>query len=134
MNDPDDSTQTIVLRIDAWYTTKYDSRTPGPPAAWSLHGRTRTVEGAKAIAVLFPKSAGVTGTGLSGDPNGNRGSFGAHGKLKADGVNGGRNEAGIRRYRTIVKTAAKLGIAIQWLGQCGNSYRSQAEFESAIGK
>lgn len=34
------------------------------------------------------------------------------GKLQADGANGGRNEAGIRRYRSFVAAARAMGFAV----------------------
>ena len=73
------------------------------------------------VAALFPKSVG----------------FGRYGdmfvKLTSNAVNGGVNETGIRRYRSLVRHAAKLGVEIVWTtGNVRNAYQTQADFEAAI--
>lgn len=54
--------------------------------------------------------------------------------LSADGVNGGKNEAGIKRYRSFSKRLAVLGIRPTFdpRATCVNAYRTLDEFESAL--
>lgn len=114
----------------------------GPDAVQgvALHARYETPEQAEAAAALFPKSCRVrvgtlgTYTGL-GTPDYR--TFTLHTihvsiTLSADKVNGGRNETGIKRYRSIMKAINKAGLAVEWVAGCGNSYASQADFENAL--
>lgn len=80
---------------------------------WTFNSKLfETREEAETYAVRFPKGARVRATTLSGS----LGTYGqddyyrfeffmatADGKLKADGVNGGKNEAGIKRAKMIFK-------------------------------
>lgn len=67
-----------------------------------------TAEEARAYAAQFPKSYGVVGTSLSGSPE-----FSGYVTIKAslsrDGINHGKNEAGIARVRKFVKKLTSLG-------------------------
>lgn len=78
----------------------------------------------------------LKGVGMKGVPLHDRGMVRGVAKMNAklakDGANGGRNEAGINRYRKLVRLAAKLGIEIEWDVPSLNSYRTQAAFERAI--
>lgn len=87
---------------------------------------------AQKLAARFPKSAGVKATTLSTfvkDADGNPvpdpvtgcqyqhitlGLVYVQGKLSADGINGGRNEAGIKRFRSFERAAAKLGHSVTY--------------------
>jgi hypothetical protein len=90
-----------------------------------------TPEEAREIAARFPKSTKVRGQTLhtyihdeDGQPvpgaNGDtyqtvyHGWVSFHAKIKADDVNGGRNETGIRRYRSFSKAAEKLGFIVEY--------------------
>lgn len=54
--------------------------------------------------------------------------------LGANGVNGGVNETGLRRLRTIERTAARLGERIEWNGSfASNAYPTREAFDAAIG-
>jgi hypothetical protein len=53
------------------------------------------------------------------------------GKVVADGANGGRNEAGIRRYRRIVAAARNAGLRVE-LADAKN-FATVSEFESVAG-
>ncbi len=52
--------------------------------------------------------------------------------LTANGVNGGINETGLRRYRSFRKNAEKLGIEIEWAPAFRNSYPTEQQFERAV--
>jgi hypothetical protein len=52
--------------------------------------------------------------------------------LHANGVNGGKNETGIRRYRTVVASAEKAGIEIVWRDDASNAYPTREAFEKAV--
>lgn len=70
----------------------------------------------------FPKSVGV----------GVNGRFIV--KFAANQANGGKNEAGVRRYRSFIKHATRLGIEMTWnVRRATNGYRDQDAFEAAIG-
>lgn len=69
---------------------------------------------------LFPKSVrfracfGPTEPAADGDGFMGTGEARTHVRLAADGTNGGVNESGIKRLRTIVRTARKLGLTIEF--------------------
>lgn len=54
-------------------------------------------------------------------------------QLAANGVNGGVNETGLRRYRSAVRTAERLGLDVEF-GAAGtmNAYADRATFEAAV--
>jgi hypothetical protein len=97
-----------------------------------VSAETDTVEEARELAAQFPKSAKVKATTLSTyvqdadrnpvpDPvTGRRyqhitkGYVAFYAKLEADNTNGGRNEAGIRRYRSFARAAARLGHSVRY--------------------
>jgi len=90
------------------------------------------------LLALFPKSTKLKASGCSTfDEETNRrfviptirGSV----ELRSNGVNGGVNETGIKRYRSIVKHADKLGIEIVFGTRFQNAYADRAAFEQAIG-
>jgi hypothetical protein len=86
-----------------------------------------TVEQARQIAAAFPKSAGLKPTTLStyvkdeyGEPvpdpiagrryqHITKGYIGFYVKLDADNANKGRNEAGIKRLRSLLRNIERLG-------------------------
>lgn len=89
-----------------------------------------------AIVSLFPKSARLHRSSVSTHTGG--GVWIAyplaltHIKLLADGVNGGRNETGIKRVHSILRAAAKAGLAVDFAAYAGNSFDSLAELLTAI--
>jgi hypothetical protein len=57
-----------------------------------------------------------------------------HAALQADGVNGGVNETGLRRYRRLLAWAAEHGVPVVWAGTYSNAYASQADLEAALAR
>lgn len=98
--------------------------------------RVETKEEAQAIAALFPKSARVMGTTLSGCLDGNLQSTVGYVhfwvELQSNGVTGARNETGLKRYRSFRRWAERLGFATEWTAQYGNSIKTEAEFENYL--
>lgn len=105
----------------------------GESAAW---------EGSREFAAQFPKSLRVMGTALSTqynylDPacqNTGRVTVGYvkfQAKLYEDGVNGGKNETGIKRLKSFVKHCARLGIELQFTMPYTNS-RTEDEYNELL--
>ena len=91
------------------------------------------VEGARTLAAQFPKSTKVralslTHSSTSGRPVDGFLKFSA--QLAADGVNGGRNETGIRRFKSLLKAAEKLGLTVEFV-QSSSHMLSEAEIMEA---
>lgn len=82
---------------------------------------------AERIKAWFPKSVGVRAT-----TSGRDGYVWLQVRVRADRVNGGRNEAGIKRYRRFRAVAAEHGIDVVWTAPARNSIRTEAEFEAMI--
>lgn len=78
-----------------------------------------------AFAASFPKSAGVKVHGANAT---------ARATLRGDGVNRGTNETGIRRYRSLISRAQKLGVTIEWHASSTTrtALISQEAFEAAV--
>jgi hypothetical protein len=90
-----------------------------------------TAEDAAQAAASMPKSIKALSSTLTGYDNGESWTVGivtVNARLSADGVNGGRNEAGIRRYRALAKNFALVFVT----GDAVGSYTDQATFETAI--
>jgi hypothetical protein len=98
--------------------------------------REQAREIAQAFAAHFPKSAGVRATSLGGADY----DWDEHGKivsgsgrnwvsayltfrvqLRADGVNKGVNETGVKRYRALRRHAERLGYTVEWTTPFANS-------------
>lgn len=99
-----------------------------------------TLEEAQAIKTTFPKSCKVRAMTLGtfeGTPGTDsyrrieKAVVDFHVKLGADLVNGGYNETGIRRYRTLRKTIAAQGHSATWTKTFENSLSEQG-LEQAI--
>lgn len=107
-----------------------------------------TAEDAQAIAAQFPKSAKVRASSISGyfkgdttegayssDPDA---ALATHGYvhieivLQSNGVNGGVNETGIKRYRAFRKHCARLGFIVEYKADGSNSYPTEADFEASL--
>jgi hypothetical protein len=86
----------------------------------TVEARFATPGEAAEFAARFPKSTklaspSLNGYTLVGRENGQTvetGIIRVSVKLAEDGVNGGQNEAGLKRLATIRRTAAKLGIEV----------------------
>lgn len=114
----------------------------GPTAVQNirLDARFETREQAEAAAALFPKACRIkvyalgTYTGLGTPDYRTFTLYTIHTdiRLNADRVNGGKNETGIKRYRSIMRAAERAGLAVEWLSFSGNSYATQADFEAAL--
>lgn len=70
-----------------------------------------TADERDAYLALFPKSSGVKATRIGcRDENGNSVEYPGvrfSAKISADGVNGGVNETGIKRFRQVIRTVAR---------------------------
>jgi hypothetical protein len=80
---------------------------------------------AMAFAARFPKSAGLQIHGANAT---------SRATLRANGVNGGINESGVRRYWSLIRRAQQLGVTIEWHdpAQMKSVLVSQETFESAV--
>lgn len=88
---------------------------------------------AEAFLAMFPKSARlrIVSTGMLDGST--KWSARGEAKLSADAVNGGANETGVKRYRSMVKNAAKLNIPVVFVTSTAiNAYASLEEFDAAI--
>ncbi len=79
---------------------------------------------AAAIAAAFPKSLRLRACSLSSQ-DGYRPYINFHVRLSADGVNGGFNETGVKRYRSFRKQIEKLGHTAEWTMSYRNSLTEQ---------
>lgn len=85
---------------------------------------------AAAVDVIgqFPKSCRLRAYPV------NAGSFSVHIVLEPNGANGGVNETGVKRIRTILATCDRLGIAVEYVGTgYGNVYPTFDDFKVAAG-
>ena len=95
------------------------------------------IELAKEIAAMFPKSVKMYATKLATYTPGDYsdrftvGLVNMEATLVANGVNGGKNEAGIKRVRSFMKNAEKLGFKTEYKMPYTNSL-TEAEFRALI--
>lgn len=138
-------TTTRTARIDAGYDRN------GRPAHVTMRIRldeatdhyAAKAEADAFVAATFPKSAKVRGTSLStfeGKPGADDyrnfvcGLVIFDADLASNGVNGGINETGLRRYRAMRKALAAAGIETEWAaGGYVSSYATEADFHAAAG-
>lgn len=107
-----------------------------------------TPEQARAIAARFPKAAKVRAStvsawvgyldGVEWEPDLDNAVFGTVGidaKIAADGVNGGRNETGIKRLATFRRAAERLGYDVVYRppGTAAQGWLTEDEYEEALG-
>lgn len=59
--------------------------------------------------------------------------FSGYADFRKNGVNGGVNEAGIKRVRTLLKAAEKGGIPVMYQATCTNSIATLDEFLAGLG-
>jgi hypothetical protein len=88
-----------------------------------------TVEEAKAIVAELPKSMKLTATTLRSLANGDQGYIRGRVTLKANGVNGGVNETGVKRLKAWV---AKLDTEYT-TARTSNAYATLTDALAAIG-
>lgn len=83
-----------------------------------VQARTDTADEARAVRDLFPRSLRVNGGPLTSYADSGhsieRGWVELTVKLRADGANGGVNESGIRRYRSMRKHLERLGAHVEY--------------------
>ncbi|GIH07512.1 hypothetical protein Rhe02_55790 [Rhizocola hellebori] len=122
-----------VLNIEAYWRHRKDA---SMPCHYLFRAEFATLEQAQQFAALFPKTAKLTTVTCYDPSRGTKtGIAENYSNLTADGSNGGVNETAIRRYRTLVKAAAKLGITVAWYAdpRTSNAYQTREEFERAAG-
>lgn len=129
-----------TLRINAFHKTNgagalLDSHRETPQHVEISSTRFGTKEEAEAFAANFPKSTRLV-VRMCTHYEGGRVTrttwgFDATVKLLANGVNGGRNEAGIKRIRTLLKNAEAKGVNVEWGMGYGNSM-AEADFRRLV--
>jgi hypothetical protein len=137
MSSMDYSTGTVIVSAfyDYWADKRGEGRKPGHVDIAIL--AVDAVE-RDAILALFPKSARLHATSLSRmgtDENGGSRTLGYISstiKLATDGVNGGRNETGIKRLHSILRAAEKAGLVVEYSAAAGNAYDSLSDLLAAI--
>lgn len=87
-----------------------------------------TMEDAQREKARFPKSVKARAYPVSGAPEGMYYRVSMQVQLIANGVNGGRNETGVKRYRTARRV---IGDAAVWTMPYSNSV-TEAEFEAEV--
>lgn len=133
----------MTFKISASYVSDYFEGQGGPSKPQEItvgirfpRGTDRAV--AEALAAEFPKSAKVKVVTLSTHTPGDFSdafdvpTLRFRADLRSNGVNGGVNETGLRRYRSLRRTIEKLGLAVEWTATSNNSYATEADFESAV--
>lgn len=97
----------------------------GSSMGWQAIASFGEPDEAMAFAASFPKSAGLKVHGANAI---------ARARLLGDGVNGGVNETGIRRYQSLITRAQKLDVTIEWHdpSTMRTTLISQAAFEEAV--
>ena len=80
-----------------------------------------------AMLALFPKSAGLKLGTISSPDEPSRPYISGYASFTANGVNGGVNETGVKRFKAIVKAAQKAGIPIVMDQTFQNSFETLAE-------
>ncbi len=97
-------------------------------------------EAAEAFEALFPKSVKVKRSTFSQSVRENGQYVGTtitptrsvYANLAADGVNGGRNETGIRRVRRALKVLADNGIDFIWATPYSSNFPTFEAFEAFV--
>lgn len=128
-----------VLQITAHAKSCYDRETRkvqvdyDQPQDVRFNALFSTREAAEEFAATFPKSAKFQVQRLDGPDSATRYIVESKAILAADGVNGGRNETGIKRYNSILRNAAKLNVPVEFsAGNAVNAYLSLEDLEAAI--
>ena len=133
MTATDTTAQLGTVRVSAHYPLHMG---PATPAHLAATVELATEADAVAFVAQFPKSLGLRATTLTRYEGGRSivtGYVTFQAKLLADGTNGGRNESGVRRYRSLRKHAQRLGVAVEWkASRSVNVYQTEEEFEAAL--
>jgi hypothetical protein len=121
-----------VLKLHAYFTSPHfdDSHAP---THFAFEQDFATVEAATAFVAQFPKSVKMFTCTVSTSEGGKYYLVNTRANLTSNGINGGINETGLRRYQAVVKAAAKLGVEIVCTPNASNAYETQEAFEQAIG-
>lgn len=93
--------------------------------------RTETLEEAQEIAASLPKALRIRPVRVYGRDNLITGLVTFHARLRADRSNGGRNEAGIARYRRLRTQLEVRGHEVEWTQPAGNCI-TEEELEALI--
>lgn len=103
-------------------------------AASNAETRAAGKAAAAEIVAQFPKSVGLVATTCTRHEGTAEvcGYVSMSAKLATDGVNGGKNETGIKRYRSLRKHLARLGHTVEYRADASNSYRTLEAFEAAL--
>lgn len=118
-----------TLTLSATYVTSQGKQYP---ASIYVSAALPTRQDADALVARFPKSVKLYAADLNGDPL-NTARVRATIDLLGTTANGGVNETGLKRYRSILKSAAKLGITVDFKAHgCAPSYPTQEALEAAI--
>jgi hypothetical protein len=127
------STSDVTLLLDV-YAVLDNGWTPvyELPQAASVRARVSSLEEAERIAALFPKMIGLRAQTLRLQGGEMVGYLSMNVKLAVDGVNGGRNETGIKRLARLLAVAEKNGIAVEYAPTCSNSFPTMDEALAAI--
>jgi hypothetical protein len=121
---------TPAFTVEATYDT-----VTGAVAQVTVRATVPTFTDAYEIATQFPQLVKLGATTLHTYEKGECEEFGYlyfDAKLKANGINGGVNETGLKRYRSLRKHLARLGYSISYVAPYGNSYADEAAFEAAV--
>lgn len=116
------------VRVNAYYDVMTKK-----PFFWEAMAEFGTHEALAEALPKIPKSAGLKEM----HPIGHGTKAYARGNLRPTDVTGEVNEAGIRRYRTVLRSAAKIGADVEWEGPespTQNRYLNQKQFHQAIGE
>jgi hypothetical protein len=146
MDRPTATAETAVLKVTVYAKTEryYDTSTwvvnHARPSHWDARAEFVVPEEAAKFAARFPKVAKVRATTLSGPWSWGKGAdqeagiVHAHGKLEADGVNGGRNETAVARLHRLLVAADRLGVRVEYVGTGAiNAYPTLNEAMVAVG-
>jgi hypothetical protein len=110
-----------VLKIQASYLVKHQVDCPEQPQRVEYTAYFLTEEAAQEYLARFPKSAGLHVSTTSFGASQKVWHVKGQARLLADGVNGGRNETGIKRFQRVLATAAKQDLPIRYETPFANS-------------
>ena len=112
------------------YTESISSDLPGQ---YKAELEFASIEEAKRVQALFPKSAKVYLVQVY-SATGTTARLVAQESLASNARTGEKNEASIRKYRSFLRSAAKLGFGVEYTteGQAHNVYPTREAFEAAL--
>ena len=121
-----------TLKLHAYFTSPHFNDSHAP-THFQFSQDFPTIEEATAFVAQFPKSTKMFTYSVNAYSSDKYYAIMVRANLTSDKNNGGINEAGLRRYLTVIKAAAKLGIEIVCTPNASNAYETREEFEQAIG-